>query len=131
MSIHYKVTFYDLLPGFTDGTGYIDEPVITVAAKPAYPPTSYNDLDSFARLGDIFLVSFNGKPMVAHVVITSEDDGHFGSPIRIQRNYFIGDPCSAVAVRFTSTTTGAVSKACSLHSYDDDQQFYDLGQGGL
>ncbi len=127
MSIRYTVTFFDVLPHFVDDTGYIDEPVVTLPADPVGPAiTFYNDHDF---LGQALMVRTHGKPMVAHVVIVSEHDGKELS--KIVRRYFIGDPCMCAAVRFTSTINGAVSKACALHSYEDDLKVYDLGRGRL
>jgi len=123
MNTHYNVTFFDLLPGFTDETGWIDEEVVIVEAEGSdtFRYTSGNDF-----LGNALPASCNGKPVIAHVVIVSEHEGNEVS--RLVRRYLIGDPGLCVAVRFTSTTTGLISKACALHNYDDDLKVYDLGR---
>jgi len=126
MSIRYTVQFFDVLTE-ADATGFIDTPVVTLAAETAYPTVSFTNDHDF--LGRALMVRTNGTPMVAHVVIVSEHDGNELS--RLVRRYFIGDPGLCVAVRCTSTTTGLISKACALHCYDDDLKVYDLGRGRL
>lgn len=123
MSTHYNVTFYNLLPGFTDETGGITEPVVTVEAEGSqtFSYTSEHDFMGNA----LPMATGNGKPVIAHVVIVSEHDGN---ECRLVRRYLIGDPGMCVAVRFTSTTTGLISKACALHDLNDDLALYDLGR---
>lgn len=123
MSVHYSVKFFDLLPGFTDDTGFIDEAVVTVEAEGSqtFRYTCEHDF-----LGNALPASCNGKPVIAHVVIVSEHDGN---EVRLVRRYLIGDPGLCVAVRFTSTAPhGLVSKACVLHDLNDDLALYDLGR---
>ena len=125
MSIHYTVQFFDVLTE-ADATGFIDTPVVTLAAETALPTVSFTNDNGLLCLA--LMVRTNGTPMVAHVVIVSEHDGN---EVRLVRRYLIGDPGLCVAVRFTSTTTGLLSKACALHSYDDDLALYDLGRNAL
>ena len=122
-STHYNVTFFNLLPGFTDETGFIDEAVVTVEAE-AFGTFHYTNDHDFGC--NAIPTSCNGKPVIAHVVIVSEHEGNEVS--RLVRRYLLGDPGNAVAVRFTSTTTGAVSKACALDDLNDDLALYDLGR---
>jgi hypothetical protein len=127
MNTHYNVKFFDLLPGFTDETGWIDEEVVIVEAEGSdtFRYTSGNDF-----LGNALPASCNGKPVIAHVVIVSEHEGNEVS--RLVRRYLIGDPGLCVAVRFTSTAPhGLISKACVLHDLNDDLALYDLGRNSL
>jgi len=127
MSTHYNVTFFNLLPGFTDETGFIDEPVVTVEASglQTFRYTTEHDFMGNA----LPMATGNGKPVIAHVAVVSEHEGNEIS--RLVRRYLIGDPGNAVAVRFTSTIDGAVSKACVLHDLNDDLALYDLGRNAL
>jgi hypothetical protein len=127
MSTHYNVKFFDLLPGFTDETGFIDEAVVTVEAEGSqtFRYTCEGDF-----LGNALpMATGNGKPVIAHVVVVAEHEGNEVS--RLVRRYLIGDPGQCVAVRFTSTIDGAVSKACALHDLNDDLALYDLGRNAL
>jgi hypothetical protein len=124
MSTHYNVTFFNLLPGSCDETGFIDEPVVTVEAEGSqtFRYTTEHDF-----LGNALpMATGNGKPVIAHVVVVSEHEGNEIS--RLVRRFLIGDPGNAVAVRFTSTTTGLISKACALHDLNDALALYDLGR---
>ena len=123
MSIHYTVQFFDVLTE-ADATGFIDTPVVTLAAETALPTVSFTNDNGLLCLA--LMVRTNGTPMVAHVVIVSEHDGN---EVRLVRRYLIGDPGLCVAVRFTSTAPhGLISKACVLHDLNDDLALYDLGR---
>jgi len=125
MSIRYTVQFFDVLTE-GDATGFIDAPVVTLAADTAYPTVSFSNDHDF--LGSALMVRTNGgRPMVALVRITVE---HRSNEISsISRRYFIGDPGVAVAVRFGGPMGDC--KPYALHCYDDDLKVYDLGRGRL
>ena len=128
MSTHYNVKFFNLLPGFTDDTGFIDEAVVTVEAEGSQT-FRYTCEGDFLGNALPMSVHLHGKPVIAHVVVVAEHEGNEVS--RLVRRYLIGDPGQCVAVRFTSTIDGAVSKACVLHDLNDDLALYDLGRNAL
>lgn len=125
MPVRYKIQFFDVLTE-ADATGYIDEPVVTLSADPVGP--GFNFCNDHDFLGQALCVRTNGgRPMVAQVVIFVEFEGSRSS--YHQRNYFIGDPGCAVAVRF-----GGVLGDCkpfALHSYDDDLKLWDIARNSL
>ena len=118
MSVRYSVQFYDVLTQ-PDGSGWITEPVVTLAAEGSHVFSFTNDHD---LLGKALMVRTHGKPLVAVVTIKADclpDKG-------LERRYFIGNPGIVVAVTF-----GGIMGDCQpfpLHSYEDDLYLYDLGR---
>ncbi len=119
MSIRYSVQFFDVLTE-PDGSGWINELIVTVTAQGSQTITFHND---YAYLGEALCVRTNGRPMVAHVVVATIIDGNEVS--RLDRRYFIGDPGSCIAVRFGE---GADCQPFPLHDYGDDAALFDLGR---
>jgi hypothetical protein len=116
----YSVQFFDVLTK-ADDTGWITEPVVTLAATGSHTFSLVNNTD---YLGQSLMIRTNGKPLVAVVTIRSEINGEQVN--QMQRRYFIGDPGVAVAVRFGGPMGDC--KPFALHSYDDDSAIFDLGR---
>jgi hypothetical protein len=116
----YSVQFFDVLTE-GDATGFIDTPVVTLAATGSHTFSLVNNTDF---LGQSLMIRTHGKPMVAVVTIRCEVNGEQVS--QMERFYFIGDPGNAVAVRFGGPMGDC--KPFALHDYDDDSAIFDLGR---
>ena len=116
----YSVQFFDVLTE-GDATGWIMEPIVTLAATGSHTFSLVNNTDF---LGQSLMIRTNGRPMVAVVTIRSEINGE--QVHSMQRYYFIGDEGLAVAVRFGGPMGDC--KPYALHNYDDDSAIFDLGR---